>query len=158
MRDTIRENYAPRVYSQHIDKPFITLLPFTCFYFILLSKIIYTPHLLENNKTRGLTIFLPVLGAICSFFCVLLLKTIVVNIPIDLINLGFITEGNTYTHCASITRSSSRKTQRRSQVSDQCVATSNGVPTVKTTSTGQPNVAFWEEGRRVMVPWFLLGR
>ena len=63
-----------------------------------------------------MTTLLPALCASCLFFCVQSLKTVVVDIPIGSINLGFITEGNTYLHCAAITRSSSWKTQRRSQV------------------------------------------
>ena len=55
---------------QHVDKSFNILLLFTCFHFILLSTIIYTPHLLANNKTRGLTTLLPALGASCLFCCV----------------------------------------------------------------------------------------
>lgn len=89
--------------------------------FILSSYLQLSAHLtcLQITRIRGLTTLLPALGASCLFYYVQPLKTVVVHIPIGSINLDFITEGNTYPHCVAITHSYSRKTQRRSQVSER---------------------------------------
>ena len=63
------KSYGPRVYSQQIDKIFNTLLPFTCFYFILQFTTIYTPHSLANNKFKGIDNSLAHVG--CKLFVLL---------------------------------------------------------------------------------------
>ena len=89
------------------------------FYFANYNYLQLSTHLtrLQITRIRRLATLWPALGASCLFFCVQPLKTVVVDITIGSINLGFITEGNTYPHCTMISHSSSRKTQRRSEVS-----------------------------------------
>ena len=89
------------------------------FTFILFCILQLSTHLicLQITRSRGLTTLLPALGASCLSLYVESLKTVEDWYSYWFDKPWFITEGNTYLHYATITRSSSWKTQRRSQSS-----------------------------------------
>ena len=117
MRDAARENYGPGSIHLYLYKSYqyLAAIIYLLFYFAIYNYLLSSTHFI-CLQIRDCQPSCRV-GCKCLLFCVQPLKTVVVDIPIGLINIGFITEGNTYLLCAAITHSSSRKTQRRSQVS-----------------------------------------